>query len=453
MKLRILAVMSLWLLAQSVAADPAAAVSIEIDPATKYQKIDGFGFFGPSKVWWGSADPAAFYNDQWLDLVLNDLGLTIHRNEYYAEEAGQDANWAKQAPFVKAIAAKAKADNIPLKFILTVWSPPSQWKTNKSLKGGGHLLPAHYADFGKWLVQGIKNYESVGAKVYAISPQNEPLFSEPYNSCQYTREEYHDMIKVAVPIIKAAYPDVKIFGPEHMLFGVAKDWDWNNQDPSQAVLKDPDTCKYLDIWACHGYGPDGATPTEGSTEATFWTNARQRISPFNKPLWMTETSGYKGYNGTLRYAMAIHAALYYGHVSGWVHWYGADDFFNGNTPTKNYYAAKQFYRFVRPEAVRIGSTVKGDNAIFATAFQHDNDKSFTVVAINGDAGPKTVKLVGTVPDKLKAYRTSENENGVDLGTVSKDEITLAPRSVTTLYDGPAIGAKAAPAKTDPEKKP
>jgi O-glycosyl hydrolase len=236
-----------------------------------------------------------------------------------------------------------------------------------------------------------------------------------------------------------------------MLFGVSKDWDWNNLDPSQSVLKDPETSKYLDIWACHGYGQDGATPTEGSGEATFWTNARKRVGPSDKPMWMTETSGYgNDINGTLRYAMALYAALHYGHVSGWVHWYGAESFLNGDTPTKQYYAAKQFYRFVRPGAVRIGSTVKGDSAVFATAFKHDADKSFTVVLINGANSSKTVKLVGAVPEKLRVYQTSEKDNCVDLGPVSKDEITLAPRSVTTLYDGPAIGGKAAPAKADPE---
>jgi len=73
--------------------------------ATHLQDIDGFGFFGPMLTWWSSSSASAFYTPGWLSLVVNSLGLTIWRNEYYSEEADQDANWAKQKPFVQALKA------------------------------------------------------------------------------------------------------------------------------------------------------------------------------------------------------------------------------------------------------------------------------------------------------------------------------------------------------------
>ena len=54
-----------------------------------YQTIDGFGFFGAQGPWWGwhsQMTPAEYYSDAWVALALDDLGITVWRNELYAEE-------------------------------------------------------------------------------------------------------------------------------------------------------------------------------------------------------------------------------------------------------------------------------------------------------------------------------------------------------------------------------
>jgi len=53
------------------------------------QTIDGFGFFGAQGPWWGwhsEMKPSEWVSDAWVSLVLDDLGITIWRNELYAEE-------------------------------------------------------------------------------------------------------------------------------------------------------------------------------------------------------------------------------------------------------------------------------------------------------------------------------------------------------------------------------
>ena len=421
-----------------LATPPAAAQTVTLDRSTTYQTIDGFGFFGGMDVWWSSGP---FHDAAWISTVIDDLGLTIHRNEYYSEEPNQDADWAKQKGLIQALVAQAKASKEPLKLIWTVWTPPSSMKSNSSLKNGGTLLSSSYSAFGSWLVKGIDNYADLGAELYALSPQNEPLFTEPYNSCVYTAEQYRDMLKVVGPIVKAAYPAVKIFGPEHMLFGVGKDYDWNNLDPTKKVLDDATAAQYLDIFACHGYGSDGATPTPGSTEAQYWAKAEQRVGAL-KPIWMSETSGYPNTDdGALDYALSIHAALAYGHAAAWVHWQGSDNFVGADgVKSKKYFAAKQFYRFVRPGAKMVAAS-SSDADLFVTAFDHATYSVFAVVLINTASSAKSVSLAGAqLPAQLDRYRTSSGEGCAKIDTVSSSSsVDLPAKSITTLVSGDVYG--------------
>lgn len=149
--------------------------TIEIDRSQKFQLIDGFGFFGAQSTWW--SDPSELYSDAWADQVINDLGITIWRNEYYPPATpgqSQDADWNKQKPVVEGLAATARAAHVPLKFVFTVWSPPADLKcaldeNNEPLSGtpnpngtkkGGTLDPAKYTAFGNWLADGIQLYKN-----------------------------------------------------------------------------------------------------------------------------------------------------------------------------------------------------------------------------------------------------------------------------------------------------
>jgi O-glycosyl hydrolase len=411
-----------------------AGAEITIDRADQRQTIDGFGFFGPMRFWWNSTHASDFYTDAWLEMIIADLGITIWRNEYYSEESNQDADWAEQSPMVSALAAKAAEHGVDLKLIMTVWTPPSAWKDNGSLKDGGHLEAQYYDEFGQWLVTAADNHAALGIDLYGISPQNEPLFVEDYNSCIYTQQEYVDMMQVVGPIVHDAYPNLKIFGPEHMLFGVARDWDWDHLDPSQPTLEDSEAGAHLDLWACHGYGADGVTPGASSDEAAYWTTARQRIGAYGKRRWMTETSGYgSDWDGVLDYVMSIHAALYYGEVSAWVHWYGAGDLVTETSLTKAGHAAKHYFRYVRPGAVALHAS-SSDADVLATAFEHTGDGTVAVVLINAANSASTVSLSGSgLPAEFQAYRTSRSEDHADIGTVSSGSVTLTARSITTLY--------------------
>lgn len=409
------------------------AATLVISP-TELQQIDGFGFFGPMQTWWSSASASAFYTPAWLALVVDSLGLTIWRNEYYSEESNQDANWAKQKPFVQALKAKADASGVVIKFIYTVWTPPSKWKSNSSLKNGGTLLPQYYPDFAKWLVAGVRNYESAGVSLYGLSPQNEPLFVEPYNSCVYTNTTYTEMLKAIGPIVHDSCPGINIFGPEHMLFGAGKDYDFANLDPSGKILADSAAKKLLDIWACHGYGADGVTPTETNLETQYWTKAWQRVgATTGKRMWMTETSGYDDdWASAMDYVESIHAAIFHGHASAWVHWYGAGDIVSNTALTTKGALLKHYARFVRPGA-RVLRTSVDDATIFCTAFKQAVDGNLAIVIINSETTAKTVTLSAEgLPAQFRQYQSTSSERCVDKGTVSGTAFSIPANSVVTL---------------------
>jgi O-glycosyl hydrolase len=436
------------------------AVDIGVDVGQTYQTIDGFGFFGPKDVWWNSSNPSHFYDQTWLDLVVDSLGITIWRNEYYSEESNQDANWAQQRPMVEALKAKADASGVPLRFFYSVWSPPSAMKcegTNgcwgdpttaphpEGLKNGGVLCEASQTAYGNWLVEGISKYEQSGIDLYAISFQNEPLFCQFYNSCFFGYSYYRDVLKVVGPIVKAAYPNVKILGAEHMLS--ANMYDGKSQFPyiyESAIMRDPVALQQMDIWAYHGYS-DGVNPIPGSEMATLWALVRDSLARAgSRPIWMTETSGYDdtwGTGGALELAGAMFAALQYGNLAGWVHWYGHGNWIqNGTTLTKRGQVARHFCRYVRPGAVRVDVGATGSSEVHVLAFQHTGLNNFIVLALNVSSSPYTVSLTGNgLPTSFTLYRTSATEDCAEQGTVQADNIVLASSSLNTLVSGSVYG--------------
>jgi glucuronoarabinoxylan endo-1,4-beta-xylanase len=440
-----------------------------------YQTMAGFGFFGGDGAWWDSGDPNYFFNKKWLDLIIDDLGMSIWRNEFFPNELpaqGQDANWEKQRALVQALKAKADSSGVPLKFLFTVWSPPSAFKctivnnervsgvpNSSGTKWGGALDPAKYRDFANWLKAGISLYKDAGVDLYAISPQNEPYFYEPYNSCFYKQAWYPQMLDSVIPTVKSAFPDVKIFGSENMLEmeGADNNWPWFYH---QAIMNDAKARDYIDVWAVHGYS-DGVNPSSGSKIAKYWTNCLSHFSgATNKPQWMTETSGYTekweyGLNsqgnqapGAFNLALDIHAGLQYGNMAGWVFWAGSEKSSNGTASEgcltndtivgKKYYVSKHFYHFIRPGAIRVESK-SSDTTLFMTAYYHPDMGTHTLIVLNTSDVAKNFQIAmngNNLPSSFEMYRSSKFENCLLVDTVQSSDVIMIPgRSIITLQAG------------------
>jgi hypothetical protein len=177
---------------------------------------------------------------------------------------------------------------------------------------------------------------------------------------------------------------------------------------------------------------------------------------------MTETSGYsdswEGSPGAFSLAMDMHSALYYGNVSAWVWWQGSEvgsiglyNLMNNLTVGKKYYASKNYYRYIRPGAVRV-ETSSPDPNVFLTAYYHAVNNTHTIVILNTASSSKLVNISGSnLPSSYTMYVTSSSLNCASQGTVSASSITLPARSVVTLQAG-GTPLKSAKAQMDVEEE-
>ncbi|MGB8299015.1 MAG: glycoside hydrolase family 30 beta sandwich domain-containing protein, partial [Polyangia bacterium] len=461
---------------------PIASADVTIDRATKYQSIEGFGFFGAADVW---KNQATVLNATWSQMVIDDLGITMWRNQYYptaTADAPQDTQWDVQKPVVQSLYAAANASKVPLKTLLGVWSPPADDKCVVATNGlpdwgtcytpltrptdttGGNILdPTMVNSFANWLVAGLQMYKDIGVDVYGLSMQNEPMLWEAYNSCFYGQAQYAQHLSEAGPMVKNSFPNVKFFGPENML-GMECDVGSNSTDfdpdsYTAAIMSNAGALSAIDKFAVHGY-VDGFTPMTTSNLVAYATSYLTATASTNKSLWVTETSGYNHTwtggpctsnatltcSGAFDLAQAIYAGLYYGHMTAWFYSQGSggtkpadlneNDLMAGpDNPGKNYYVSKQYYRYIRPGAQMVDAKSSDPN-VLAVAFDNTQMGAFTIVAINTGTAATPLTLAGNnLPSSYKAIRTSASENAVDLGTVTAGSITLPPSSITTLVSG------------------
>ena len=434
-------------------------VHISIDASRKYQTMQGFGGFGAQDVYWSSGPftSASFVND-----VINDLGLTILRDNIPTnfEDVNDDSDphstnlsnfhygsFTDHIQYLKDMKAAGLH-----KLIISCWSPPAWMKTNNNVNGDKADAPTYnpnptaqdnqlrtdmYDEFAERCVAYIKIIkQETGIDVYAISLQNEPRFSEPYESCVFNGEALRDLIKVVGKRFADDGITAKIFMPEDVgyLDGVSS--------MVQPTLNDADARKYVSIIAVHGYALDGVTAN--SPDAQTWQTMYSWGAQYNMPLWMTETSGFSNdMKGAMDLSKAMYTAIAFGNVSGWLHWelsqQTIDEFSlmsSSGEKSKRYYVSKNFYRYVRPGDDRINAAANDTTVhIYPVAFKNDTANTTTIVLINDNATDKAIKLTGSnLPAQFNMYVTSANNDCKDYGIFnSSDAILLPANSVVTLY--------------------
>lgn len=421
-----------------LAASGVSSQSITINTGTTYQTIDGFGGFSCIKA--AKVKQGPFYVDvplpQHYDTLMYDLGVSLVRFEvspgYQTAESGPyDVN-------ADVFCGPTVMGNIQqmrefiargcTRFLFTVWSPPGYMKpvgtaNCPSDPPGCYLDPNYYDDFGNFLVDYLSAMEdSTGVTPLALSLQNEPRYSQPFNSCQYNPTQYMNVHRTVVPIVEATFPSIQFIGTEdNSSSGYHLD-QWNSF--MVPFLGDATLNGYMDILALH-YG----------SEAGYDHIYNNLAQPNGKKIWGSEETHDNSYMGQ---AGRLHYALETGNASGWIIWTLASLFTdagdeNSRAPQDIYFGCKHYYRFVRPGAVRVG--VSGQGGLDVTAFTNDGDGTATVVIINsGGATSATVNGSG-LPGTLHVYQTSgSTDRCAYKGTSAPGtSVSLPASSVTTLY--------------------
>jgi O-glycosyl hydrolase len=425
------------------------AADVSINLGTTFQTIDGMGTMDKLTPWKVQIGP--FYVDApmegFYDSLINVMGLTIMRPfitcgfesspGVYAVTDNMRTQWTR----IAALKAVADASSEPFRVTPAVLSPPGYMKYNNQCPGDqestyhtydqNSLKPDCYDDYAEFVYHYVQTVrDSFGVHFYAFSPQNEPYFNEPYESCSYSGgQHYSEMLQVVGPRLRQADPDVLVYGCEHMAWAYPS---WEN-----AVLANGAAAPYIDRFAVHGYTDGIKVDT-----TTFDT-----ISATGRPLWMSETSGYcPDYDAAMTLARTLMKCLVNSNMSAWIYvgligqnsgqygcgWIVSQD---DGTLSPRYWIYAQFFRFVRPGMQRLAAT-SSDNNVMVGAFSDDTKGSVSVVLINNGASATTASLSfsgGAAPPDLEMKRTSPSENFIDAGTVlPTDQIPLPANSVVSL---------------------
>ncbi|MBD3239047.1 MAG: hypothetical protein GF331_00570 [Chitinivibrionales bacterium] len=424
----------------------AAAAAIDLDPSTQHQTMEGMG--AAVAEWLYSQNNS----QQIMDMMVQDLGasmLRVYPEQDFEPSPGNFNPNASRTSAQFEVVKKAVNAGIE-RVLLSPFSPPAWMKTNGEIENGGHLLADKYDDFAEYFSRYVQamNAEMGKDVVYAVSPQNEPEWAQWYASCVYTYEEMRDVTKAIGLRLEADGLDCRIFGAETV---VSANWG-----PYYGyTMQDPTAKRLLDVLAVHAYENNGVTAS--SPSAQKWRMVRDAAATHGKGVWMTETSGFDaGFDDALEYANGIYTSLKYGDLSGWV-------FLNFNTssganeqealcidgnPKKLYYTSKNYYKWIRPGAVRITSTSSDEN-VLAVAFIHPQNETMTIVLTNTGTASTTATLNGVGLPSFTAYRSSSSENCIEVNSVSGNTVTLPAQSITTLYGTGFTVAVKNPARRSP----
>lgn len=439
--------------------------TVTIDPTQKFQTIEGFGGFGGNDVYWR---PGQKTSPQFVKDVVDDLGLSIHREEipmnFEAVNDNDDPNLTdltrynltEQTAGDDGIAPVARHFEVMKslkeagvnRFIVSVWSPP-RWMKYNNLAGNGtkdqnsappyttsptastnQLKPELYPEFAELIVAYIRILKrETGIDLYAISLQNEPRFSQFYQSCVYNGEALRDVIKAVGQRFKREGITTKIFLPEDIGYTPAV------SSLLLPTLNDAEARSYVGLVAVHGYAFDGVQP--GSADAATWQTMFGWGQPYNLPLWMTETSGYSNdLDGAIKLAKAMYIALRFGNASAWVFWtlstqeIGKESLMStAGQKSKRFFVSKQFFRYIRTGARRIGASSENPN-VLALAFQESGKN--TLVLINQNPADQVVRVTGT-SGKFTQFTTSATLDGTKTAEGgASDRLLLPASSVSTV---------------------
>jgi glucuronoarabinoxylan endo-1,4-beta-xylanase len=282
---------------------------------------------------------------------------------------------------------------------------------------------------------------SLGQEVNVWSVQNEPTTTPDYDSAEYTPQQFIDFV---TGYLKPAMPNAgltsKIMLPEPAVYGGAAYFDGNWTTP---LLSNPTMNAQLDIMATHGYA-----------QTSDLGDMSKAVSVYGKPMWQTEVSFGRSYNGGISDALvsakSIYRALNLGGVNAWFYWW-ALDFTTGNGGLIKYsnsaftyeipkrtYVIGNFSRFIRPGSVVLTSSSTNSNLQVTAVRPASGSVTIVLTNTSKQSLSATVNLSGlsSPPSSVTPYRTSSTEDHVVLSAIPVTggafSVSVPAQSVVTL---------------------
>ncbi|WP_313185357.1 glycoside hydrolase family 30 protein [Sphingobacterium siyangense] len=424
------------------------ATTIVLDPQVRFQQMDGFGAAITGSTCYNlmqmqKKDRQRFLNETFnpkkgfghsyirISIGCSDFSLS----EYTCcDEEGLEhfALQNEEVHYVLPVLKEILKINPDIKILGSPWTSPRWMKVNNLVDllpfnswTSGQLNPRYYTDYAKYFVKWIRAFEENGVKIYAITPQNEPLNRKNSASLFMGWMEQRDFVKSLGAEIASAGLQTKIYAFDH-------NYNYDNMKDQQGyplhIYADTLSSKYLAGAAYHNYG--------GKREELLRIHAARP----DKGLLFTETSigtWNKGQDFALRLIEDMEE-VGLGTVNNWCSgvmvwnlmldsdrgpWreggcktcYGAVDIDRKNyksiSRNSHYYVISHLSAVVKPGATRIGTKAVAADGLIHAGFQN-SDGTMALVLLNKTAMEKIITISDqrtqftyTVPPKsVVSYR-------------------------------------------------
>lgn len=378
-----------------------AASSVAIDGSTIHQTINGFGAaeaFGEATSMMNVGSATA--QQQMLNLLYSPTtgaGLTIQRNIIPSDSTHTIEPNAPASPSATPsyasigndwgqiwLAQQAQSFGVN-QFYNDAWGAPAFMKTNNSDVNGGTLcgVPGASCSSGDWrqayanyLVQYLKDYSAAGIPVSYVGYVNEPSFAPTYSGMVLNPTQLADFATVLGPTLASSGLSTRIICCD------SEGWNLASGDVG-AFTANAAANSNISIFSSHGYT---APPNS-------------LINTTNKPIWETEWSTFDNFDAAwddgsdasgFTWAQHIYTGLTSANLSAFLYWWGVSTstdneqliLLNGTTVTTTgrLWAMANYSRYIRPNAVRIGSTT-ADGNLTVTAYKNTNG-TIAIVVLN-----------------------------------------------------------------------
>jgi len=360
---------------------PPAGAVIDVDDSQTFQTMDGFGYCltgGSAELLHAMSAPARakllreLFGTGPNDIGVSYLRISIGASDLDAQVFSYDDMPAGQTdptlahfslapdeqhliPVLKEILAISPA----LKILGSPWSPPVWMKTNEASKGGS-LRPEYYGAYAQYFVKYLQGMQAAGISLDAVTPQNEPLHPGNNPSLLLPAEQEAEFIGQHLgPALRAAGLKTKIICYDH-----------NADKPEYplTVLGNAVANPYVDGSAFHLYAGlitalsqvHDAYPSKNIYFTEEWVGSRSKFADnlgwHQKNLFIGAPRNWA--RNVLEWNLAADPQQNPHTPGGCDQCLGAITLAPGDQITRNvaYYAVAQSSKWVRPGAVRIGST-------------------------------------------------------------------------------------------------
>ncbi|KAK3379178.1 glycoside hydrolase family 30 protein [Lasiosphaeria ovina] len=456
-----------------------AGSTITVDLSKTYQTIDGFGTSQAfQRAVQMSKLPEAEQRHA-LDLLFSTTkgaGLSILRNgigsspDMSSDHMVSIAPKSPGSPSKDLIFAWDGSDNKQLwvsqeaqhtygvqTIYADAWSAPGYMKTNGNDANGGSLCGVSGATcssgdwkqaYANYLVRYIQYYKEANVTITHVGFLNEPELTTSYASMRSNAQQAADFIKVLYPTLqKANLSSVGI--------NCCDAEGWQSQAGMLGTLKSVDDM--LSVITAHSYTSSPSSPM--NTKHKTWQTEAGDLQGAWTSAWYKSGGAGEGWT----WANNVYTALVNANASAYLYWVGVQA---GNTnshmvhisngkveASKRLWALGQWSLFVRPGAVRVGTS--GSASGVKTAAFRNVDGSVAVVFLNsgGSAAKVGVKLAsggggggGGGGDKAKAWYTDNTHEAAELDASVADGVASAnipSRAMATIVLYPAGSASSA----------